>query len=383
MPTFQELEDLLKEHNGEFLVFDNERPRLVILDPQKYDSLGINDAGTSKILVTGGAGYIGSHVVQALQKAGYNVLVLDDLSTGSADTVTSKLVVGSLSNTDLLKQVFSQNKIDAVMHFAGSIIVEESVLNPSKYFQNNVANSLNLLNCMVQFGVKKFVYSSSAAVYGNPQKVPIKEESPCYPTNPYGETKLIFEKILKWYGQAHDISAVTLRYFNAAGADPEGRLGENHPIETHLIPKILKVASQQEEVLKIFGSDYPTQDGTAVRDYIHVTDLASAHILALNKLHEESGSFVYNVGTGQGRSVKEVVDAVMEVTGKMIMIEHSPRRPGDPAVLVADAAKIRDELGFQASYSDLSTIIATAWNWHKKLYNLVETNKTKESEIAS
>ncbi|MBI2355830.1 MAG: UDP-glucose 4-epimerase GalE [Candidatus Doudnabacteria bacterium] len=370
MPTFQELEELLKEHNGEFLVFDNERPRLVILDPQKYDNFGLADSSSGKILVTGGAGYIGSHVVLALQKLGSSVVVIDDLSTGSMESIGGKLVVGSLADTNLLKEIFSRNQIEVVLHFAGSIIVEESVLNPSKYFQNNVVNGLNLLNCMVQFGVKKLVYSSSAAVYGNPQTVPIREEHPCQPTNPYGETKLIFEKILNWYQQSHGIASVILRYFNAAGADPDGKLGENHPVETHLIPRILRVASRQEEVLKIFGTDYPTADGTAVRDYIHVADLADAHILALNKLEQEAGCFTYNVGTGVGHSVKEVVDAAMELTGKMVMIDPSPRRPGDPAVLVADADRIKHELGFRPKYSDLSTIIAHAWNWHCKLHNI-------------
>lgn len=316
-----------------------------------------------------------------MQKAGHDVLVIDDLSTGSAASVDCQLVVGSLSNQELLKQIFSQNRIEAVLHFAGSIIVEESVLNPAKYFQNNVVCGLNLLNCMVQFGVKKFIYSSSAAVYGNPQKVPIKEDTPCLPTNPYGETKLIFEKILKWYAETHDISSVVLRYFNAAGAEVDGSLGENHPVETHLIPKVLQVAAKQEAVLSIFGADYPTPDGTAVRDYIHVVDLAKAHILGLDKLKQESGHFVYNVGTGQGHSVKEIIDAVMEVTGKMVMIEQSARRPGDPAALVADAGKIRDELGFQPAHSDINSIISSAWNWHKKLYNL-EKSKNLEAETA-
>jgi UDP-glucose-4-epimerase GalE len=220
---------------------------------------------------------------------------------------------------------------------------------------------------MVTAKVTSLIYSSSAAIYGEPHYVPIDEDHPKKPVNPYGETKLVFEKILKWYHQAFGLSSVSLRYFNACGGSIDGSIGENHPVETHLIPKILRVAAHQEEFLKVFGNDYPTQDGTCVRDYIHVEDLALAHSLALQKLDSETGVFNYNVGTGKGRSVAEVVNATMEVTKKMIPIEYSPRRPGDPAVLVADPSKIRMELGFEAKYSDLETILSTAWQWHQKL----------------
>lgn len=319
----------------------------------------------SKILVTGGAGYIGSHTVRELQAAGYDVLVIDNLSSGNPSTVNCQLIVGDLSDSSLLEKVFSEFRIEAVLHFAGLIIVEESVHYPEKYFQNNVSASLNLLNVATRHGVRKFIYSSSAAVYGEPKSTPIKETQECTPTNPYGETKLMFEKILHSYVDAHSISAVSLRYFNAAGASLDGRLGENHPVETHLIPRVLRVAARQEESLKIYGNDYPTADGTAIRDYIHVVDLARAHVLALGKLANDQGYFVYNVGTGSGNSVKQIIDAVMEITGKMVMLEQVARRPGDPAVLVADPAKIKQELGFSPEHSDLNTIISTAWEWHK------------------
>lgn len=378
MPTFKELEELLKDNNGEFLVFENDQPKLVILDPAKYPNLGFASSNGSKILVTGGAGYIGSHTVRELQKQGYDVLVLDNLSSGKAKAVSCPLIVGDLSDTNLLDKIFTENNIEAVIHFAGSIIVEESVLYPDKYFQNNVINGLNLLNAMVKHGVKKIIFSSSAAVYGEPNHIPVDEEHPRKPTSPYGETKLMFEKILSWYNSSHDVSSVSLRYFNASGASLDATLGEDRPFVTHLISKALRVAARQDEALKIFGTDYPTPDGTAVRDYIHVVDLASAHTLALAKLKADAGCFAYNVGTGRGLSVKEIVDAVMETTGKMVTIQNSPRRPGDPAVLVADVTKIKKELGFEAKYSDINTIISTAWAWHKKIHNL----ETKKNTIA-
>ncbi|MBX4187016.1 MAG: UDP-glucose 4-epimerase GalE [Candidatus Doudnabacteria bacterium] len=322
---------------------------------------------TKKILVTGGAGYIGSHTVKLLQASGYNVLVLDNLSTGHSDRVSCPLIIGDLGDKKLLAKIFMDHDIDAVIHFAGSIIVEESVLFPDKYFENNVANGLNLLDAMAARGVHKIIFSSSAAVYGEPHYVPVDEDHPKKPVNPYGETKWIFEKILKWYGEAFGISSVSLRYFNASGASLDSSLGEDAPVVTHLISKVLRVAAMEEEVLKIFGNDYPTFDGTCVRDYIHVEDLAQAHQLALKKLDSETGVFNYNVGTGKGRSVAEVVNACVEITRRMIPIVYSPRRPGDPAVLVADATKIRTELGFDAKYSDLETIIKTAWAWHQKL----------------
>jgi UDP-glucose 4-epimerase len=329
-----------------------------------------------KILITGGAGYIGSHTVKLLQSLGREVVVFDNLSTGHANRVSCPLVVGDLSDKKLLDKIFNEYEIDAVIHFAASIIVEESVLFPDKYFENNVANGLNLLDVMAKRGVHKIIFSSSAAVYGEPHYVPVDEDHPKKPLNPYGETKWIFEKILRWYGEAFGISSVSLRYFNAAGASVDASIGEDAPVTTHLISKVLRVAARQEDALKIFGNDYPTPDGTCLRDYIHVEDLAEAHRLALQKLESETGVFNYNVGTGKGRSVNEVVNSCVEITRRMIPIQYSPRRPGDPAVLVADATKIKNELGFEAKYSDLETIIKTAWVWHQKLL----THKLQEFE---
>ena len=328
-----------------------------------------------KILVTGGAGYIGSHTVRLLHALGLNVVVLDNLTTGQSPRVSVPLIVGDLNDKKLLEKIFTENHFSSVIHFAGSIIVEESVLFPDKYFENNVAAGLNLLDVMAAHKVQKIIFSSSAAVYGEPHYVPIDEEHPKKPLNPYGETKWIFEKILKWYGEAFGINSISLRYFNAAGASLDSTIGEDAPVVTHLISKVLRVAAHQEDVLKIFGNDYPTFDGTCVRDYIHVEDLAQAHFLALKKLETETGTFAYNVGTGTGRSVAEVVNACVEITRKMIPIQYAPRRPGDPAVLVADATKIKNELGFEAKVSDLETIIRTAWNWHQKLLKQKQEQK--------
>ena len=319
-----------------------------------------------KILVTGGAGYIGSHTVKMLQDQNYDVIVLDNLSTGHAKYVSGRLIVGDLADKALLNKIFAEYEIDAVIHFAGSLIVEESVVLPGKYFENNVVNGLNLLNAMTAHGVSKIIFSSTAAVYGEPLYPQVDEDHPKLPINPYGETKLMFEKILKWYEKAYGLSSVSLRYFNASGASPDGSLGEDKPAATHLIPRVLQVAAHQAESLPVYGGDYPTSDGTCIRDFIHVMDLASAHILALQKLDRDQGNFVYNVATGRGHSVCEIVSAAMEVTKKMIPIQYAPRRAGDPASLVADAAKIKAELGFEPKYSDLNTIISTAWAWHQK-----------------
>jgi UDP-glucose 4-epimerase len=329
---------------------------------------------SKKILVTGGAGYIGSHTVRLLQEQGFEPIVFDNLSSGHAWAVSSPLIVGDLADKALLNKVFSEYEFDAVMHFAGSLIVEESVLLPGKYFENNVVNGLNLVNSMAAHGVKKIVFSSTAAVYGEPQYLPLDEVHPKSPINPYGETKLMFEKILKWYFAANALSSVSLRYFNAAGASPDASLGEDKDHITHLIPRVLRVAARQQEVLQVYGSDYSTPDGTCIRDYIHVCDLAQAHILALNKLANDPGHFVYNVATGVGHSVAAVVNTAMELTNKMITIEYAPRRPGDPGMLVADATRIKTELGFIPKYSDLNTILATAWAWHQKL---LERDKEK------
>jgi UDP-glucose 4-epimerase len=320
-----------------------------------------------KILVTGGAGYIGSQTVKFLQSEGLDVIVLDNLSTGHAERVSCPLIVGDLADRKVLDKIFEQYPIDSVIHFAAFLIVEESVLFPEKYFENNLVNSLNLLNSMAAHNVSKIIFSSSAAIYGEPHYIPVDEDHPKKPINPYGETKLMFEKILRWYWQAYFISSVSLRYFNAAGASLDASLGEDAPVVTHLISKVLRVASKQEEVLKIFGNDYQTADGTCIRDYIHVMDLAAAHKLALDKINSDSGAFTYNVGTGKGSSVSEVVNACMEISHKMIPIEYVERRPGDPAALVADVQKIKNELGFEAKYSDLETIVSSSWNWHLKL----------------
>ena len=335
-------------------------------------------AQTGKILVTGGAGYIGSHTVKLLQEQGFDILVYDNLSTGHASSVSCPLIVGDLSDKALLNKIFDEYEITAVVHFAASLLVEESVLFPNKYFQNNVANGLNLLQAMIDHKVNKIIFSSTCAVYGQPHEKTIDENHSRLPINPYGESKLMFEKILKWYGEAFDLSSVILRYFNAGGASLDASNGEDKKTVTHLIPQVLRVASRQQDVVKIFGNDYGTADGTCVRDYIHVLDLAQAHVLALNKLLQESGTFVYNVGTGTGHSVCDVVNTAMEVTGKMIPIEFAPRRPGDPESLVADAQKIRSELGFEPQYSDLRSIISTAWTWHQKL---LERQKAKQQEL--
>lgn len=338
-----------------------------------------------KILVTGGAGFVGSHTVAELQKAGHEVLVLDNLSTGFLNNVSCPIIVGDVGDERLLNKIFSEHKIDAVLHFAGSLIVEESVFYPQKYFKNNSVNTLTLLSAMVRHNIKKFIFSSTAAVYGDPQFLPIKENHPCNPTNPYGETKLMTEKIIKWFVNAHDLSAVVLRYFNAAGASIDGSLGDRKEIVTHLIPRVLKVAAREEELVKVFGTDYPTTDGTAVRDYIHVQDLAKAHVLGLKKLNEDQGLFTYNVGTGQGHSVSQVIDAAVECLGKMIPIQNSPRRAGDSPILVADASMIKADLGFTPLHSGLDTIIKTAWQWHleQKNQQAQDLEKTPFSGIIS
>lgn len=322
------------------------------------------------ILVTGGAGYIGSVTTKALLDQGYHVLVLDNLSTGFLSAVSCPLIVGDVADAKLLDKIFSEYEIDAVMHFAASLIVEESVFFPGNYFQNNVAAGISLLNAMVRHNVRKLVFSSSAAVYGEPSEIPIKEESRLAPTNPYGESKLIFEQMLKWFYNAHDISSVSLRYFNAAGASPDGSLGDRREHATHLIPRVIKVALKKAESLEVYGHDYPTFDQTAIRDYIHVSDLAQAHVLALDKLKADPGVCAYNVGTGIGRSVMEIVEKTVELTGKMVPVQYGPRRPGDPVALFADVSKIKKELGFAPVCSDLDSIILTAWNWYVKFYQI-------------
>jgi len=317
------------------------------------------------ILVTGGAGYIGSHVVKELLRQGHKPIIFDNLQTGHRKTTKDALFIeGDLSDQKKLKETFQAYQIDTVIHFAADSLVGESVQNPLKYFNNNVKNSLNLIEIMEEFKVKKIVFSSSAAVYGEPKEIPITEEHPCAPTNPYGETKWIFEKVLQAYHDSKKLNFISLRYFNAAGADPEGGLGEDHSQETHLIPLVIRAALDGTSV-PVYGTDYNTPDGTCIRDYIHVTDLANAHILALRKLEKEKMSGIYNLGNGNGYSVREVIETVKKVTGRKVAAVNSPRRPGDPARLVASSDKIKKELGWIPKYPDLETIVETAWKWHK------------------
>ncbi|MCR4434548.1 MAG: UDP-glucose 4-epimerase GalE [Clostridiales bacterium] len=318
------------------------------------------------ILVTGGAGYIGSHTVAELIDSKEDVVVLDNLQKGHREAILGgKFYNGDLRDSDFLDRVFRENSIEAVIHFAADSLVGESVSDPLKYYNNNVASSLNLFTKMKEHGVNKIVFSSTAAVYGEPESIPILETDRTMPTNPYGETKLTVEKALKWVDNAYGIRYISLRYFNAAGAHTSGKIGEDHSPESHLIPIVLRTALGQREAISIFGEDYNTPDGTCIRDYIHVMDLARAHILALNKLRSGGKSDVFNLGNGEGFSVKEVVEIAREVTGAAIKAVVSGRRPGDPAVLVASSEKIQRELGWSPRYHELKTIIETAWNWHK------------------
>ncbi|AEI46175.1 UDP-glucose 4-epimerase GalE [Paenibacillus mucilaginosus] len=318
------------------------------------------------ILVTGGAGYIGSHTVAELLARGEEVVIVDNLHQGHREAVLGgKLYEGDLRDAEFLDTVFGENEIDAVIHFAASSLVGESMQNPGKYYHNNVYGTLCLLEKMNQYGVKKIVFSSTAATYGEPENIPILETDRTLPTNAYGETKLAMEKMMRWFDTAHGIKYVSLRYFNAAGAHEEGKIGEDHSPETHLIPIILQVALGKREHISIYGDDYPTEDGTCIRDYIHVTDLADAHILAVKKLREGGDSAVYNLGNGQGFSVKEVIDISRSVTGHSIPAVVEARRAGDPAVLVASSDRARSELGWEPKRNQLERIIASAWAWHQ------------------
>lgn len=318
------------------------------------------------ILVAGGAGYIGSHTVAELLDANEEVVIVDNLEKGHKGAVLGgKFYQGDLRDDAFLDKVFSENKIEAVINFAAYSLVGESVGEPLKYYNNNVSATANLLKKMKEYDVKAIVFSSTAATYGEPENIPILETDRTEPANPYGETKLAVEKMLKWSDNAYGIKYVSLRYFNAAGAHMSGKIGEDHSPESHLIPIILQVALGKREHISIFGDDYDTPDGSCVRDYIHVTDLAQAHILALNKLRDGGDSDIYNLGNGKGFSVKEVVELTREVTGKEIKAVIAERRPGDPATLIATSEKIQKELNWQPKYGDLKTIIESAWNWHK------------------
>jgi UDP-glucose 4-epimerase len=317
------------------------------------------------ILVVGGAGYIGSHVIRELLDFGYEPVVYDNLTTGHAWAVPEKyLIVGELSHEAALNRVFEIHHFDAVMHFASSIQVGESVESPLAYYRNNVATTLVLLDVMRKNDVDKFVFSSTAAVFGTPAQSPIREDSPLCPENPYGHSKLMVEQILADCERAWGLKSAVLRYFNAAGAHPDGNIGEAHNPESHLIPLILQVAQGKREFVTINGADYPTQDGTCIRDYIHVCDLASAHILALESLLESAGSIVCNLGNGTGYSINEVIDVCRMITGHPIPIRIGKRRLGDPSALVASSEKVRAKLGWKPMYADLESIVKTAWNWH-------------------
>jgi len=320
------------------------------------------------ILVAGGAGYIGSHTLLALRAAGHDLLVVDDLSEGHrAALLGVPLLVGSLLDRDFVAAAFQQHRIAAVVHFAARCYVGESVQQPGRYYQNNVVGTLNLLDGMVAGGCRRMVFSSTCATYGAPSAMPIVETMPQQPVNPYGNTKLVCEMLLRDYHLAHGIDSVALRYFNAAGADPEGRLGEDHRPESHLVPLVLAAAAGRRAQLQVYGTDYPTRDGTCIRDYVHVTDLADAHALALASLLDGvSGSRAYNLGSTNGTSVLEVIESAERVTGRRVPYIVAPRRAGDPAVLVGSPARIEAELGWRPSRSTIDTVVETAWRWHRE-----------------
>jgi UDP-glucose 4-epimerase len=322
------------------------------------------------ILVTGGAGYIGSHAVLALQQAGYEVIVLDNLSYGHRELVEQvlkvKLIVGDTSDRALLDQLFATHNIAAVMHFAAYIAVGESVVEPAKYYRNNVIGTLTLLEAMLNASINKFIFSSTCALYGEPKTVPIPEDHPFNPISPYATSKLMVEQMLSDFDVAYNLKSVRFRYFNAAGADPNGLLGEDHSPETHLIPLVLLTALGKRDSVSIFGTDYDTRDGTCIRDYIHVTDLAQAHVLGLDYLLKGGESQVFNLGNGNGFSVREVIETAKQVTGKEIKIVESDRRPGDPPILVGSSDKARTILGWNPKYPEVNEIITHAWQWHQQ-----------------
>jgi len=319
------------------------------------------------ILVCGGAGYIGSHINKELHRENYDTIVFDNLVYGHREAVKwGKFIKGDLENPEEIERVFQANQIDAVFHFAAYAYVGESVENPEKYYFNNVANTLNLLHIMLKYGCKKIIFSSTCATYGEPKSVPITEDMPQNPINPYGTTKLIVERIFRDYQKAYGLQFVVLRYFNAAGADPEGEIGESHNPETHIIPLVLDAASGKRPDIKVFGTDYDTPDGSCVRDYIHVADLASAHLLALHYLENGGESDFFNLGNEKGISVLEVIDAVKRVTGKDFPVVLADRRAGDPAKLVGASKNARRILGWKPQYEDIDTIVRHAWEWHQQ-----------------
>ncbi len=320
----------------------------------------------TNVLVVGGAGYIGTHMVKELLDNACGVVVLDNLTRGHRELLPGgEFIKGDLGDARLLDAIFAQHRIDAVMHFAAYSLVGESVEQPLRYYRNNLARTVELLDAMIRHGVRRFIFSSTAAVYGEPDTTPIAENHPCRPTNPYGQTKLAVEHMLNDCAAAHGLRYMSLRYFNAAGADASGTLGERHQPESHLIPLVLQVATGERLDIRIYGTDYPTPDGTCVRDYVHVSDLAQAHLLALRALMQNHASAVYNLGNNTGYSVREVIETSRQITGHPIPATVAARRPGDPAVLIADSARIRRELGWQPRYESLCSIVETAWAWHR------------------
>ena len=319
------------------------------------------------ILVCGGAGYIGSHAVHALVEKGEQVVIVDNLQTGHRGALNpaAKFYEGDIRDAALLDKIFTENKIEAVIHFAANSLVGESMEKPLLYFNNNVYGMQVLLEAMVRHGVDKIVFSSTAATYGEPKRVPIHEDDETCPTNTYGETKLTMEKMMKWVSRANGVRYVSLRYFNAAGALPDGSIGEDHKTETHLIPLILQVPTGRRDHITVFGDDYPTPDGTCLRDYIHVVDLADAHVLALEYLRKGGASDIFNLGNGQGFSVKEMIAAAEKATGRSIKVEIGTRRAGDPAQLIASSEKARTVLGWKPQFTDVEQVIGTAWKWHE------------------
>lgn len=319
------------------------------------------------ILVCGGAGYIGSHINKQLHKEGYETIVFDNLIYGHKEAVKwGKLVVGDLKNVGEIEDVFKNNQIDAVFHFAAYAYVGESVEHPEKYYYNNVANTLNLLHVMMKYGCNRIIFSSTCATYGEPEKVPITEDMPQNPINPYGATKLMVERIFQDYHKAYGLQYVVLRYFNAAGADPDGEIGESHNPETHILPLVLDAASGKRPDIKVFGTDYDTPDGSCIRDYIHVYDLATAHLLALHHLEARKESQFFNLGNEKGTSVLEVVDSVKRVTRRNLKVTLTDRRPGDPAKLVGSSQKAQEVLGWKPIYGDIDAIVGHAWKWHEE-----------------
>jgi UDP-glucose 4-epimerase len=326
----------------------------------------VNRGVSLKFLICGGAGYVGSHMVNYLVSQRHEVVVYDNLSTGHREAVAADVpfIVGDIGDATSLAILFQAHRFDAVIHFCAHSLVGESVGNPYRYYQNNVSNTLVLLQAMREAGVNRLVFSSTAAVFGHPEGDSIDEAHPTEPINPYGRSKLMVEKILVDAAHAYGLRSVALRYFNAAGADPSATIGEAHEPETHLIPNVLKAVLGQGTGLKVFGDDYETRDGTCVRDYVHVNDLASAHLLAVEYLERHEGAFTFNLGNGLGFSVREVIAAATRVTGRPVPHEFAPRRPGDPATLVASSKRARDRLGWQPRFADLDDILASAWQWH-------------------